>query len=90
MSAIKALSNSFLSSCLKRGEILPVKKDEFFKKSGDYIGYNICEETTHALAIFIHANGIETFTFSDGWKHYLLPASLGIDFSSIFPSSPSH
>jgi hypothetical protein len=84
MSAIKALSNSLLIQMKKEGKIYSVKKEEFLKEKGDYLGYNVDE--TPVLAIFIHANGVETFSFSGGWNHYLLPASLGIDFSSIFPS----
>jgi hypothetical protein len=79
MAAVKALSNSLLIQMKKEGKIYSVKKEEFLKEKGDYLGYNVDE--TPALAIFIHANGVETFSFSDGWKHYLVAPQFAELFS---------
>jgi hypothetical protein len=69
MSAIKALGHSFLTSLKDGNKIYPVKKEIFQQKKGDYLGYNIDESPV--LAIFLYENGVETFSFSSGWNHYL-------------------
>jgi hypothetical protein len=70
MSAIKALGHSFLTQMKNEGRIHSAKEEEFLKEKGDYLGYIIDE--TAVLAIFLHSNGVETFSFSEGWNHYLV------------------
>jgi hypothetical protein len=70
MSAIKALGHSLLTQIKNEGRIRSVKKEEFLKEKGDYLGYSVDESPV--LAIFLFENGVETFSFSGGWNHYLV------------------